>query len=762
MKKALALLWLGVFAVAAAHVAVTLSRGLPLQSDLMALLPSEDRDPLLADAKARMADRLSRRVVALVGDADPVRARREAARLRQGLVADGVLSAASDVPEAEAMRRLGRFYFDHRAGLLAPADREALASGRAEDLTARALSQVFGVGGAVNADLLRADPFLLLPSYMAALPLPASRLTLVDGWPCVAEAGTTWVLVGGKLIGNAYSLADQDRFVAAWDRLTAALPATTQTLRLGAVFYAHAGARQAIGETSLIGVCSLLGTLALILLTFRAVTPLLLSVLAIGVGLACATSASLLVFGRLHVIALTFGASLIGVSVDYSLHYFAQSFAPRGTPGERLNHIRPGLILGLVTSLLGYAAIGAAPLPGLHQVALFSTVGLLASFATVFLWFPALDRSPQRRLPPFLLRAAGQFWGLWDRPRAPFLAVLLLAAVWGGFHLSTQDDVRRQQSLDPVLRQEQSRIQDLIGFGVGTQFYLVRAADEETALRREEALGQRLDALVAQGALAGWTAPARFLPSAARRTADAQLVRERLTAPHLADYARAIGLPPDAAAPPAPGDARLAELAGTGALPLLSDLILEPGLHVATLDAPTDLARLAAAADGLEGVGFVDPTADVGALLERYRHRAVWVLLASAAAIAPLLCWRYGLRGGLLALFPPVLSILAAPLLLAACGAAFSFFSAMALILVLSVGVDYAVFCAESGESRDPVTALANGLATLTTMLSFGLLAFSRVAAVHAFGQTMLAGLALAILFAPLAGRARPMRGPRT
>ncbi len=359
-------------------------------------------------------------------------------------------------------------------------------------------------------------------------------------------------------------------------------------------------------------------------------------------------------------------------------------------------------------------------------------------------------------------RAAGRLWGLWDRPRWIVLTALTFAAAWGGLHLSTQDDVRHQQALDPALRQEQARIQDLIGFAVGTQFYLVQAADEETALQRQETLGQRLESLQSQGALSGWSAPARFLPSLARRADNARLAQERLIAPHLPDHARAIGLPPDAVIPSAAPPARLADLVETGALPLLSGLVLDRGLHVATLDNPTDLPRLAEATAGLDGVRFVDPTADIGALLERYRHRAVWVLLASAAAIAPLLCWRYGLRGGLFVLAPPLLSILAAPLLLAAFGAPFSFFSAMALILVLSVGVDYAVFCAEAGESRDPITMVANWLATLTTMLSFGLLAFSRVAAVHAFGLTMLAGLSLSILFAPLAGRAQPTRGVRS
>jgi predicted exporter len=49
-------------------------------------------------------------------------------------------------------------------------------------------------------------------------------------------------------------------------------------------------------------------------------------------------------------------------------------------------------------------------------------------------------------------------------------------------------------------------------------------------------------------------------------------------------------------------------------------------------------------------------------------------------------------------------------------------------------------------------------LATITTILSFGLLAFSDVAGIRSFGAVMLVGIALSALFAPLAGRVRPRR----
>jgi predicted exporter len=121
----------------------------------------------------------------------------------------------------------------------------------------------------------------------------------------------------------------------------------------------------------------------------------------------------------------------------------------------------------------------------------------------------------------------------------------------------------------------------------------------------------------------------------------------------------------------------------------------------------------------------------------------------------PLLWWRYGWLGGLRVLAPSLAAVALTPPLAALAGITFTFFNAMALVLVLSVGVDYSVFCRETSGTRKPVTSLAIALAALSTILSFGMLALSRVFAVHAFGTTMLIGITLAFLFAPAAVPAR-------
>ena len=98
------------------------------------------------------------------------------------------------------------------------------------------------------------------------------------------------------------------------------------------------------------------------------------------------------------------------------------------------------------------------------------------------------------------------------------------------------------------------------------------------------------------------------------------------------------------------------------------------------------------------------------------------------------------------------------PGLLALAGQAFTFFSAIALVLMLAMGVDYAIFYAEDRGRADPIVMISVGLAMLTAFISFGLLGTSDVAAVRSFGLTMAVGLPIAYSLAPMGGIAR-MRG---
>ncbi len=752
MRRGLPWLWLLVMVAACAYLGLRVHAGLNWRTDLMALLPRDEQDIGRQQAEDAVTRALSQRLVLLVGHPDGGLARAAAATLAQRLAASGVAQPDVIVPGPEAIRRLGALYAPFRRGLLSEADRASLRAGDGEALATRALAQVFGFVGLGDANLLQADPFLLLPSFFAGLPVPFARLAPVEGVPMVQADGIAWALVTARVTADPYALDVQDRLIAALDidRLAGAQPGL-RVLRLGAVFFAAAGAAEAIGESSRIGLVSTLGTVLLIVVAYRALAPLWLSLLVIAAGVVAGLVASLLVFGELHVATLLFGVSLIGVAVDYSLQYCTEMFAPPALPGARLARVRMGIALGTATTVIGYLTLLLAPFPGLHQIAVFSAAGLVAAWLTVMLWLPGLDRSRPARHGGRMLAWAAGLLDLWRGPRWMVIGPGLAIAAFGLWHLRAEDDVRRMQSLSGPLMAEQTEIRRLIGGTGDGPFFLVRAPDDEAALQAEEMLGERLAGLRASGGLSGWLSPARFVPSSARQRGDRALVARGLD-PLLAAHRDRLGLDGAAVQSDDSGPALTLSAALAAGAPL-GLLAIGPGVHVVTLEGLAGRADLAAAAEGIAGIAYVDPAGRFSALLGKYRIRAIGLLVLSAGLMAPLLAWRYGVRGAARVMLPPLLAVVLAPALRALGGAGFSFFDAMALVLVLSIGVDYAIFCAETAGARAPVTMLAVTLAAATALFSFGLLALSNVAAVHSFGATMALGVLLAFLLAPMARR---------
>jgi predicted exporter len=766
-------LWLVIVMAAALYLGLRLHDGLVFRTDLLALLPREAQDPAAQHANDVVTAALSRQVMVMVGHHDRDQARAAATAIAGALTQSKLVALTTNAFGKDRLRQIGQLYFPYRRGLLSASDRQFLLDGKPEAVSTGALSQVYGLVGMADAKLLQRDPYLLLTGFLTHLPIPLSRLSLDDGLLAVQDGDTYWVLLAGQIAGDPYALAFQKELAATLDgALTDQLQVHPglQSLRLGAVFFAKAGAEQAMSETSRIGVASILGTVLLVLFVFRGVRPLLLTLVAIGVGVMTSLAACLWLFGELHVMALLFGVSLIGVAVDYSLQYLSEIFAAEGgTPRERLKRVRLGITLATATVAIGYVTLFLAPFPGLHQIAALAAIGLVASWATVLLWLPALDHSRRPRHGDRLLAAAGSLLAPWQTPRPAWAkggaSILLLAIAVGGLlQIRPDDDVRRMQNLSGPLLADQDQIQRLAGAAGSAQFFLIEAKDDETALQTEETLIDRLQPLLAQGVLAGFQAPAQYVPSVARQRENRDLVHRELDGPLLTEHLRQLGL--SQVEPPPPDDAPFLTLteaaAKQGPLGFLANLILDSGqgaLHAVKLDGVTKPEALAAAAEGLPGVRLIDPTGDFSLLLAKYRNRALGLLALSAALMTPLLIWRYGFKGAAAVIAPPLLAVFLAPALRAWFGASFTFFDGMALVLVLSIGVDYSIFLAETSPQRQRVTMLAVTMAAATTLLSFGLLALSSVQAVHAFGSTMLIGILLAFLLSPLARWARTPKG---
>jgi predicted exporter len=763
MRHALAVAWLVVVVASAVYLTFLGMAGFPIRSDLLALVPQEEHDPVLQRAKDAVSRSVGRRILLAFGDTDRTTARSAARQVGRAVARTGLVDALEGASLEEAGRRLGALYFPHREALLTPRDRATLEAGHGEDIARRALVQAFGFGSPVDARLLAADPFLLLASFLNGLPSPVGKLAIDEGMLTTTEGPLTWVVVPMTLRQDAFDMDVQQQLVDTLDAAVAEITRTSpglKVLRLGALFYADDGSRTATDEIWVLTVIETVGTILLIVGVFRRLSPLVLNMLALTVGIAVAFAATFLVFGEVHVAALLFGTSLIGVAVDYGLHYCATAFGEIPFDGrKRLHYVLPGITLGLLTTLIGYAALALAPFPGLKQIAVFALCGLVGAFATVTLWFPLLDRVKPLRHGASMLYGSTLPWVFWSAPHlrvARLVALLgclaILVAGLARFH--TDDDVRRLQALSPRLVEQQEHLTKLVGATPEAQHLLIVADSDETALQREEALIPDLDRLVAQGALAGYQVAARYVPSLARQASDRALIHKQLVGPLLEHQIAQFGLSEHESPPVAAEPLTLAAFTAAGTAAPVADLVVAPGVHVVRLLGPIRAEAVRAAVAGHDGVRFVDPTGDFSRLLGAYRNRAILLTVISLALVSIVLTWRYGLRGAFWTVLPPIIAALLVPAVLSLGGEPFTFFHAMGLVLVVAIGVDYTIFCAETPPGHHSVTMLAILLATITTLLSFGLLSASSAVAVRSFGFTMLVGIIAAYFLAPIASRA--------
>ena len=115
---------------------------------------------------------------------------------------------------------------------------------------------------------------------------------------------------------------------------------------------------------------------------------------------------------------------------------------------------------------------------------------------------------------------------------------------------------------------------------------------------------------------------------------------------------------------------------------------------------------------------------------------------------------RYRALGPTLAAFiPALLAAGTAVAILVLCGYALNLLHVVSLLLVLSMGVDYGVFLAESRAHPEQTAATVSSLLAccLSTVLAFGLLAMSSNPALRAIGLTVGIGVFASLVLAPTA-----------
>jgi predicted exporter len=742
-----------------------------LETGFLALLPVSEQKPEIANAVQQHNKLLNRKVIWLVGAASSQQAITQARQLKQQLQQSELFNSLMlELPIQQTAKHYQQL-FPYRYQLL-DAQTKLTLEQNPKDLLRQNLQILYSPMAQMTASDLEHDPLLLFSRYFNAQ--NTLKLNTEQGIVVLHDDNRFWALLLSDLQDEHLQLDKLETLLTLVNNATAQIHAAGGELMVtGMPLFTAYGSDSAKQEISTVGVGSSIGVVVLLLLTFRSLRPLLLSSIAVGSGLFAALVISVLFFGKVHIITLVFGASLIGVADDYAIHFMCDSFGTKDwQPRQGLRYIFSGLVIGLCTNLLSYVGLVFSPFPALREVALFSAVGLLVAWLTVVLLFPLLLTGFKHTHEPVILKVANywqQHWPNWLLKNKRWLVPIFLVFVVGGLlHITARDDVRLLQSAPAELLKTAEKIKQLLPVNQESQFFLVSGRDLNDWHHNEQQLLERLKLLTQQHQLINYQSISDYWTHEQDQHKNYQLLSKTLYESGLVkQYMSELGFSADAvnAEHKQFGEAKdktisLAEwlkTADESKQQLWLGCDNNRCLSIVSLIGISDLSVFPAL-QNLQGVTWVDQVEQVSSLFARYRIRVTGLIIAAYIVVFIGLGLKFGWRNGLNITAVPITAALVALATMGWFNQLFSLFNLFALLLVLGIGVDDAIFFFMADKAQDEdhdkrvSTSLAVTLSALTTLLAFGLLAVSATEIVHAFGFTVAVGILTALVFSPLVG----------
>ncbi|MDU8924505.1 hypothetical protein RYD26_06210 [Pasteurellaceae bacterium LIM206] len=599
--------------------------------------------------------------------------------------------------------------------------------------------------------------WLGLQNQLIARLSPTTKLLLdpTSGMLHVREDNKVWILVRGLLNHQPIRLVDLLK-----EQQQKIKRQGGELLLSGGAIYAELGQLQGARESTWMSLFSLLGVFFILGGAFKTIR-LFSIIIPLGLGLLTGILATVIVFGRIHLITLVVGTSLIGVAIDFPLHWLTRAWPGKWYGIYYMNQTWRPFAISLATTLLGYVMLFFTPLPILQQTAVFSITALSSAFACTYYLLPYFFRDWHPKvnsfMPAMLQLFKTKLMGVVRRGSWLWLVLLLV----GGVQVQWQDDIRDWAAIPESWSQQAQRIAQLTGMNPTGQFFIVTGKNETELLNRMVTLSHQLNMLKNKGKVGDFTAISQIVRS---RQEQQNLKRELTNIVHIdpESLLGQVGVPEDL---------WQQEVNTLQQLPLLSvkEVLDSPLLErwrplwlghvsegVAAMVTLNDLKDVAALQKiRLVGVEFIDYRAELNRIFDESRWLSALLKLCSLL-LAFVLLWKlFGLKVSGKIIFVPLCSMLLTVATLGILGIPLGLFSLFGLLLASAIGIDYAIYAQlaqtsfNKGEPEQKYSHLHGVmLAAATTLMSFMLLAFSHTPAVSHFGMTISIGVVFNLLLA--------------
>lgn len=731
------------------------------KTDLSAFIIAGDNAEELLLASEMQSGALSRRYLISVGSdtGEPVTgAFIEALQERLNTI-DGVLEVWSPERQDQNIEAVQALYRDYAGALYSLTPEPDLA----ELFTPQGLAQ--------RAEFLKRAILSPQGAMIKSIALQDPLLLTLDGFRAAGaqmqQAGTSDTRYRNLLLETEMPGLDapqQSRIQAAIEQtfkeLMQGRPESWRLEMTGVPVFAVATQQLIQDDIVQISVLSSIALMALFLLLFRSFGALLQVFTLLIIVILSAILTTAWVFGYVHGMTVAIGSTLIGICIDYPIHAVAHAQTVRAEDKTAaIVRIWPSLLMGGITTLVGYTALGASGYPGFQQIAVYAGTGIITALLLTRFILPGLVAGSRRTLKvPLVAR-----WVSFCACFRPWLLTVLLALLGSSlFGLQSIRWLEDMQDLTPeldYLKENDKRIRARMVSIEPGRFVLITGQDIEAALQKAEQVYPVLDRLKQQGELNEYFGLYPWLLSAQQQQRNQALFQDYLTDDNRQLWQQALreqGLSierlgrfgyhkQDALT--------LEQVFETPVKRLIDSRIISTERQTVVMiwlaEHKPEALRTALAT--IEDARYFSQRDMLNDMTRDYTERARILLAVGLFIIVLLLAVRYrSLVKTLQTLLPAVLAALFILSLWSLSGAAISFLHLVGFLLVVAICVDYGIFYQENRGGDIKLTYQAMAASMSTSALAFGCLGTAESTSLRILAGVVVLGVLLGFLFCPL------------
>ena len=741
-----------------------------LDSDLLNMMPKPFEEESLKKANETLMKKLSKVAIVLVADKDFEKAKAGAEKIYEKLSKSEYFVSVLFNTDAVDIKEIAGFFHKYRFDMLDDETIKAIENGGAEDFAQEAISRIYSPFTMLPLDNLESDPFMLaehnLQKYLEVLENSGTAMRPHDGVLAAEKNGLWYVMIKTELSPAGAALASKDNGISEIYEICGKIKADSgsRCVVSGGTFHSHKSSNSAAEEIKIISIISMVIVVLMLLLVFRSATPIMLSILSIFFSLFSAAALTFAVFGKVHLVTLVFGTSLIGSSIDYSLHYFvhASGNTNLNSGAEIRKKLLPGLTMAIISSSVCFLAMIFAPFNLLKQMSLFSVTGLVSSFLTTTAIFPYIPLPKNRVVRGVALfehafRLAKKVNGKAAICVMVAVSIALIFAFRENFGI--ENDIKKLYKEEGELLENEKEAYSVISYAP-VNWFIVSGLDENDVLKKEEALREKIKSIDKENK--GVMSASVFIPSLEKQLrsraavekllplAAAQFETLEFDGNTTENFKNSFKEAEKTLLTLSSGDypAAVKEALASYWLGKIKDKYYS--IVIPNFQADSKTFRSLAEED--ENTYFVHKVEDINSDLDKVTTIVLKFFLAAYIFMFIVLRFFYSTRQALKIISIPFIVILATSAVFAATNTRPEFFSVTGIILVFGLGLDYIIYTQENEKTKDEnekrLEPFAIFLSFFTTIVSFGALALSSFQPVHLIGFSIFTGLCAAYLAA--------------